>query len=281
MLPKTQQFFIQHHTEIASLAQKFSSYPANITITSVQSYLNQFKDDIELGLKLLNNVSYYDPTSMVDLTRSLGNTIKSINKNTFKDVIFCPLSTSIGNSSDAILRYLRVTMGGTPARQELFKNNFLSNVTELRRKIYRESNTYKRIVFIDHFIGSGDSIIRTWGGIQQWENPKHEYCVGVLVGYKDAMKYVEEETDSRLKLIPIIELLESARAFHPSNSIFSKNEKAKLMEYCDGLGITERDKYGYKNGQSLVVFSNRVSDNVLPILHHKTDQWNPLFPRNY
>lgn len=280
MLDKKDKFLLQHDKDIVQLAQKFNGYPSHIDKIAVQAFLTQFDaPDMPTALKLLKNIDYCNSSTIADLTRTLGNTVKSANGGSFNDVVFCPLSTTSGDSSGDIMRYLKVTMKTNPP--QLFKSNFLTNVTDLGKDEHITNNNRKKIVFVDHFIGSGSSVVEIWGGIQQWQNENYEYYVGVLVAYTDSIKYVEEETNSYVNIIPVIELPEKKRAFHDKNNLFDKNEKEILKKYCKQLRLDPRDKYGYKNGQSLVVFSNRTPDNVLPILHYKTDDWIPLFPRDY
>lgn len=281
MPSKKDRFLSQNHGQISSLTSRFSSYPASITTHSIDAYLSQFDvEHMPTGLKLLQNVDFYDPSLMLNRTRDLGNTVFALNNNSFQDVIFCPMSVTSGNSADAIKRLLQMSMTGISSPR-LDNSNFISNVTKLAEPEFTEDTLHKKIVFIDHFIGSGDTIIQVWGGIQQWENENHEYFVGVLVGYSDAIQHVENESAHHLRVVPVIELPTRARAFHPQNRVFEKDEKEILKGYCEKLGLSNRDKYGYNNGQSMVVFSNRISDNVLPILHHTTENWAPLFPRNF
>lgn len=274
-----QQFFRDHSQDIERLARKFSGYITEINEAKIESFLSQFKTkDLSLGLKLIRSVDYYSLARMTNLTRELGNAIFSINSS-FENVLFCPMSTSSGNSADAIKRLLRITMTGINS-PSLSDDNFLDNALCLSEDQFVNDNNTKTIVLVDHFLGSGESIIRTWGAIQQFENPNYNYLVGVLVGYEDAIRNVEEETAGHLNVVTVTGLPERFRAFNDSNRVFTKTEKEILKKYCQNMGLLESDQYGYQNGQSLVIFASRSPDNVLPILHHTTENWNPLFPRN-
>ncbi len=275
------QFYSSNQNTINQLAQRFSSYPADITKHSIESYLNQFKvNDLSLGLKLLRSVDYYDPSRMLNLTRDLGNLVFALNNNSFDNVLFCPMSTTSGDSAGALKRLMRMSMTGQTS-PSLTDSHFLDNVLNLSEEEFTEDPSPKKIVLIDHFIGSGESVSQVWEGIKQWENENYEYYVAVLVGYEGSIRLVEDNASDHLKVISVIQLQERARAFHNDNRIFTSEEKEILKKYCVKLGLNEKDQFGYMNGQSLVIFSNRISDNVLPILHHSTDNWNPLFPRNF
>lgn len=280
MTTKT-QFLTANHLTINQLVQKFSSYPAGITIHSIESFLKQFKaKDMALGLKLLRSIDYYDPSRMLNLSRDLGNTIFALNNNSFDDVLFCPMSTDSGNSADAIKRFLRMCMTGISS-PELNDEHFLNNVLDLAEEKFTDDVNHKKIIFIDHFVGSGESIISVWGGIQQWENEHYTYYVATLVGYDDAINFVELETANHLNISSVITLPESSRAFHENNTVFLDEEKEILKKYCEDLGLSVNSQYGFMNSQSLIVFSNRISDNVLPILYQSTEKWTPLFPRRF
>jgi len=214
---------------------------------------------------------------MLMLSRSLGNTVHTLNSGSFENVVFCPLSTTSGDSAEGILRNLRMTMTGRNSPR-ITPSNHVNVITDLSEPEFTDDVNHKKIILIDHFIGSGDTIIQTWGGIQQWQNENHDYYVGVLVAYEDAISNVES-TFNNLHILPMITLPASSRAFHESNSIFTANEKKILKNYCSQLNIRPPHQFGYNDGQSLVVFSNRVSNNVLPILYYETENWTPLFPR--
>lgn len=281
MLSKQDKFLRTCQTEICTLAQLFASYPPGITKFSIESYLCQFEpQDMQVGLKMLQNVSFYDESSMINLTRKLKQAVYSLNNNSFDNVIFCPMSYGSGDSASVMKRRLRhISDNNNPSMKLYEQQHFLNTVIDLQRSALKDDANHKKIIFIDHFIGSGDSILYPWGMAQQWQNVNHEYYVGVLIGYSDAIKIVEDTTFSRLKVLPMIELSGNNRAFHDNNNAFTKSEKMTLMKYCDGLGLDEDEKYGYNNGQSLVVFSDIIPDNALPILHHTTSRWKPLFPR--
>ena len=275
------QFLTDNHQKIIQLAQKFVSYPAGITQHSIESFLKQFKaKDISLGLKLLRSVDYYDPPRMINLSRDLGNIVFALNNNSFDDVLFCPMSSTSGNSADAIKRLLRMSMTGRSS-PGLTDDHFLNSVLDLSEEKFTDDTNPKKIVFIDHFIGSGNSIISVWGAIQQWENENYDYYVGTLVGYDDSITYIETETAHHLNVFSVVTVLERSRAFNENNIIFTNEEKEILKKYCENLGLDPNDQYGFMNSQSLIVFSNRISDNVLPILYHRTEKWIPLFPREF
>ena len=279
-MPSPRDTFLRNNQdELIQLAQHFTSYPANITKSSIENFILQFDDtDLLLALKLLQNIEFYEPSRMMDLSRQLGLTIHSLNGGTFDNVIFCPLSTTSGDSAEGILRNLRMTLTGR-STPRITTSNYVNVITDLSKPKFTEDTTNKKIVFIDHFIGSGDTIIGRWIAIQQWLNDNHDYYVGVLVAYEDAIRRVEEETFSRFNVVSMVQLPKTRRAFDEGNTIFTNEEKEKLKQYCDNLNISEEHRYGHRNGQSLVIFSNRVSNNVLPILHYETENWKPLFPR--
>lgn len=271
-------FFITNSPKLDTLAQRFGNYSSGITKSNIEHFISQFEpQDMATALKLLENIDYYDGPRITNLARSLGNEIKAVTNNQLNDVLFYPIKPSYGTSTESVQRKLRQTLSLTPAQRQEFNRKFIgvSQFTQLLQDSHP-----KQIVFLDDFIGSGDTVIRTWGNLQAYENDEHEYYVAVYVAYEDAIKRIEEETLCRFEVIAARTLHESDRSFNTNNTIFTQPEKEVLKKYCGKLHNRTEHQYGHRNGQSLVIFSERAPNNALPILHQATQQWIPLFPRN-
>jgi len=270
-------FLIQHQQEIIALGNRFGSYVTGVHAPQIGEYLRQFGNDIELGLKIIQNVDFYDSPRLVSLSHDLLNIIRLQTNQNLDNVLFCPMSTYSGDSSNSTARLLRMSIGGSPAERRITRRLFLNNVFDLQ-KLSNDTET-KQIFFIDHFSGSGNTILRTWGGIRQWENDNHKYFVGLLVAYDDVIETIESESNSVLQVICPQILPAISRAFHPDNHTFSESEKLIIQEYCIRVEPSSQHRFGHNNSQSLIIFHNRASNNAIPILHKSTNNWTPLFPR--
>lgn len=275
----TQRFLIENSPQIKELSQKFSGYTSRITKTNVEHFISQFKvDHLPLALKLLNNVDYYDAPTITDLARILGRDIKSLTNDSLNDVLICPIKPVSGTSTESIQRKLRLTMSSSSAERNSISQKII-NFSDL--ETLSTEQQHKTIFFVDDFIGSGDTIIQSWGRVQIWENDNHIYFVGALVAYQDAIERIEEETGHHFEIVAPTKLPITSRAFHNNNTVFTEEEKKILKKYCEILPNKKEHRYGHRNGQSLVIFSEMAPNNALPILHQKSDKWIPLFPRYF
>ena len=276
---KKDQFLTTIYNDVKVLKDKFGSYATGVDADDIRQYLKQFKyEDMQTALKLLHRVDFFTHARNITLVKSLISMIRAQNNNTLDNVLFCPMSTETGDSASSMTRLLKITLGGNATKRRTRERQFLRSVYDLPN-IKHDSNS-KKIIFIDHFIGTGDSILRTWGGIQQWQNDNHEYYVGAIVSYESAMDRIENETDSTLRVFSGLILPPHSRAFHQSSNIFSSIEQNIIKQYCQNIEKNKRDQYGYNDSQSLVIFHDRAPNNALPILHKDCKEWKALFPRH-
>jgi len=279
--PAARQFLIDNSPAIEQLSRTFGNYSPGITKTNVEHFISQFRDEhLSLSLKLLENVDYYDSPIVTTLARDLGNQIKALTNPNLDNVLICPIKPVFGTSTESIQRKLRQTMASNASERNHISQKII-NYIDLQG--LANDSQQKTIFFVDDFIGSGDTVIRSWGRTQIWENDNHSYFVGVLVAYGDAIARIEEETGNHFEIIRSKELSENDRVFHPNNRIFTDAEKHILKSYCEALPNAREHRYGHRNGQSLVVFSEMCPNNTLPILHQQSTspQWTPLFPRYF
>ena len=275
MDPRRTEFYAKHRDRMCDLIQRFVSYHTPLSQRRLKDFLNQFLPrQMELGLKVLDQVYYFsqeETTKQIKLLVSLlcdEINLKSPN------VYFCTMSTSSGQSTDTVMRTVRhVTGMGSSTYDSRFL--FFKDLES-----WQSDADQKTIIFIDDFIGSGDTVSNAWYGLcsREWYNKNHQYYVGVIVGYKSIIDRIEEET--LFKIISAATLAENTRIFHNNNSVFSRSEKTALKKYCRMADERPDFQYGYKNTQSLIVFQENTPDNTIAILHHKSLNWKfPPLPR--
>ena len=268
------------HSNIANLEKTFNTYITGIKVDDINKYLIQFEQGhITTAIKMLQMVDYYDGPRIIELVKYLNKRIKDQNGGTFDGVHLCPITTDRGDSAEWMQRFFK-NIELDPEERDAIKQGMLTSIYDLAQ--LTDDSDHKLIVLLDHFIGTGDSIIKKWGYVRQWQNDNHEYVVVVLVAYKDAVERIRDEIDPGLDIMPGIELPSRARAFHSDNHDFSDIEKDTIQQYCKMVEHEQIHQYGYKNSQSLVIFYDRAPNNALPILHKKEQNiWTPLFPRYY
>ena len=232
------QFLDNASSDIEALAKSFGSYVTGISTDSIGKYLVQFDGKhISVAMKMLQNVDFYDGPRTIQLAKRLKEIIKTRNKGTLENVFFCPMTTRGGDSADWMKRLLKNLDSANYKERREMNQGMLQSIYELEE--LADDDNPKLIVLLDHFIGTGNSIITTWGHMRQWQNNNHEYVVVTLVAYADAMEKIKEETDSVLDVMSGVVLPKEARAFHKCNHNLSDTEKDTIKKYCEMVESTE------------------------------------------
>lgn len=146
-------------------------------------------------------------------------------------------------------------------------------------EVQQIKSTAKTIVFVDDFIGSGKSIVDFWDTVSPYYNEDHQYYLAVLVAHKQGIENIKANTPIEI-ICATNPLPYSKKVFHADNTDFDENEKNVLKKYCDKMKFSQENRYGYRNTQSLVIFYERASNNILPILYSRKNKWPAPFPRN-
>jgi hypothetical protein len=60
--------------------------------------------------------------------------------------------------------------------------------------------------------------------------------------------------------------------------------KKSYLQVSNGIPEDDSNKpyspYGYRKTGGLIVMHSNTPDNTIPVLHHNSETWNPIFPRN-
>jgi len=269
------QFIQDNWEKIEDLEEKFVGYLKPVSASKIEKFLRQFKkEDMPAALKLLENIDYYDNDRTSQLTNQLGRLIKNRTNNDLDQVYFCPTDSSSGSSTDMIIRKLR---------NELRLDAGIHNDKFIRPSELGDfalDDEPKTIVFVDDFIGSGRSFLGFWGRISAGYNDIHNYFLATVVAHQQGIKLIRK--NSPIKIITSMEPIpNSEKIFSIANKEFSKDEKEILKKYCEFVETRDHFKYGFDNTQSSVIFYERSSNNILPILYSRKNGWFPLFPRRW
>ena len=136
----------------------------------------------------------------------------------------------------------------------------------------------KTIIFVDDYIGSGESFRKLWAEIGSYYNENNDYILACLVAHQQGVSAIRSDTP--VKIVTATKpVLASDKVFHSKNKKFTIDEKNILKSYCDKMGLLQEHRYGFRDTQSLVIMYEGAANNVLPILYHKNNNWSPLFPR--
>ncbi len=268
-----QQFIQNNWNKIEELEKNFIGYFKTVNANRIVQFLNQFElQHMPIALKLLENVDYYDIDTTSQLVTLLGTRIKKKTNRDVKNVYFCPMGESSGSSTDSILRRLRNEMRLDHPK---YNRQFI-RISDL--KDYALETEQKYIVFVDDYAGSGKSFLDFWGRIGTWYNENHTYYLGLLVCSQHAVDNIENNTP--VKIISTKNPSpKSEKVLDDENTLFSDSEKEILKQYCKKLYDSDLMQFGFRNTQSMIIFYERSSNNILPILYSRKNDWFPLFPR--
>lgn len=282
--------------EINNLSQSWPPYRGvQITNTEIRSWLEQFGDFEEQRsiFKILENIKFYKISEirdkMTDLFIEVRKEITKREKSRF-------IESGKRKRDDILISYLDrnpIKSGAEYAKifaeaNNIYKDNS-TNPDKLESKL-QELKNINAVVFIDDFMGSGNSIIENLESILN-DNKKFLIdndiliIIGVITGFEEA-KHKVMDFVKKYDLQIIIKLLDplnkSDKCFDNDSSIYPKQierEKSKLI--CSKIGVVLEKKHplGYYDCQARVVFPTTCPNNSLPILWKETDNWKPLFKR--
>jgi hypothetical protein len=241
--------------------------------------LRQFEPaHVPIALKLLESLDYYPHHRVVRELRDLAAMIRNRTGESLEETYFASF-TEHGKSGDWIIADFRFAAN---LRQTAKNSQFIDLASLSDFKIIPDVDHTppppKAFVFLDDFIGSGDSAISTWGRIQSETNVTDRYYHAALVGTEDGMARIREYAPE-LNLVCNRILRNEQKVFADGNPTFTLEEKRILKRYCE-IAYPGWPG-GYKNTQSLTVFYQRCSNNVIPVIYGENEDWIPLFPRQF
>ena len=152
----------------------------------------------------------------------------------------------------------------------------------------------KWFVLVDDFVGSGRTISSFLGIIQEAlptileSSPQGKFRIMVIAGFKPGLQRIKA-TLARLsvdvKMDTVILFTEEDTCFHENSLILTnpsirKSFRSFCLDIANDCFTTLRGHFrlGYGELGALIVFSNTVPNNTLPIIWYDQSEWIPLFP---
>lgn len=276
--------------EILKLVNTWELYRGQaITDDKVRAWLNQFGENSKqrLMFKILQKVRFYQEHP-IRIKMKLCERV--VNQGLVRKYV-----EGQKKRSDILISYLDYPgkSGSYYAKIYADENEiYYKNVIE-RGSICKEITENKEIqalVFIDDFIGTGNS------ACEYFEKLANE-CAEILkkrdlkifflvvCGFREAQEIVEEkliELSLDVKIHICDPLDESAKVFSEKSTIFSNSnerDEAKVVAYEYGIKLVKNNPLGYGGCQSAVIFPDTCPNNSLPILWSDSNNWIPLFKR--
>lgn len=150
------------------------------------------------------------------------------------------------------------------------------------------------LILLDDFTGSGRTLEKLFNGSGAPMSqvlrilPRARLVIGVIAGYRDALQKVLSHTTpygDRVKVVPHRVFDDRDKCFSDDSQVFpDAGARLELKELCKEVaskffrGLRGKNRFGYGGVGSLVVFSDTVPNNSLPILWYDNSDWIPLFP---
>ncbi|WP_410880490.1 hypothetical protein [Myroides sp. DW712] len=255
---------------------KYSLYP-----TKIVKWLENFeKDDVKYALDILSVIEYIPFTEFMYRLESLMKELfKKIPKHDM--VIIFPYG-KMGKSGTLVTYPLKNT--------KTFKSNENRILLTHDLKFIQNPTSFKHIIFLDDFIGSGNTFIKEFNknDIQNFiitNNINKLYILSVIIMNEGKNKInstfsnIEIIAEERFKLFD--KLYSPFNAF--TNTTLETVEKVAL-KYGQMIPVvpppTSYLPLGYGQSESIISFFHGTPNNTLPIIWGNSNGWFPLFARN-
>ncbi|WP_437919682.1 phosphoribosyltransferase-like protein [Sphingobacterium sp. LRF_L2] len=265
---------------------KYSVYPTNIA-----QWLENFeKDEVEHMIDLLRVFEYIPFNEFMFRLDSLLNLIFKKFPNVEDRILIYPYG-KVGKSGTLVTYPLRNTRAFKKRESDAKKMSTLSKkedyniITHDYEKI-TISEDVKCVIFLDDFVGSGNTFIEEYGkpDVQKWLKEMKISKVFLLASIvmesavekiRSRFSNVEIVAERRKKILPTIK----AAKFLFSNA---NNVEDIVRKYGNSIPVkpppNQYTPLGYGESESLVSFFHGTPNNTLPIFWGDS-KWKPLFPR--
>lgn len=268
------QILAQNINQFFNLGEKiFMTNPFSgiVRDSDYERWINQFElEDQDSIIKLLDHFHYFSSDKVFELLNELYKKLVAEFNIDEKTTLFVPVGY-IAKSGAAISYFFR-------RENNLSEESFIA----LKDIEIADFHRLKNIVFLDDFIGTGEYIdsIKKDLILKLPENIRNRvnFICACVVGYQQG---IDKVRDDLLKVCSAYTIRYNEQPLHSKSSIFSKNEKKKILEvlYKYNSQLKPNSPMGYGSIMGLVSFFFATPNNTLPIFWSSKDDWYPLFPR--
>jgi hypothetical protein len=261
-----------------------------ISEDSIRNWLEQFGDNVAQrhAFTILKSIKYY---SDFQIKNKMQDIFGYINMK-FQPAKY--MLSRTGKREDILVSYIDKinNHGATYAKFFTDENQILHNNLVRKANILNtiENKDISTLVFIDDFIGSGDSLIKYIDKLYD-EHEKIFYkdvniIIGIIAGFTSSKERIITHCKSRdisnINIYICDPLMSMDRCFNDESRVFAnKADKIAAEGLCYDIGakIFPEAPLGYKDSQATVLFPETCPNNTLPIFWAETDDFKPLFKR--
>jgi hypothetical protein len=278
-------------SELMVLVERWGTYRSEtITETRIQAWLHQFgnNQNQRLMFYLLQSLRFYSETLVREKLRVAMQYIKRKTIEVKKP--------GMVSRRDVYVSYLgsEVKSGTQYARMFCQENDLLKdsvlNRQSLITKIKKGLEGIQAVVFVEDFVGSGETII---GSLRELDSEigdliRHssvKFFIVAVCGFEKALNKIDavvRKLEFPLELFCVDVLSDADVVFSNKSAVFPDSihrEKALLIAKEKGESLEKKHPLGFGDCQSVVVFLSNCPNNTHTILYNETDGWMPLFPR--
>lgn len=212
------------------------------------------------------------------------NTLEELNTE-IANTWFCPFSDSLRINQFYHINDIPGTHDNRPDWKSL---RTFADIEKLKN--YISCKKIKRIVLLEDFIGSGDQISTTIDFITN-NLPNTPVLIIPLIICPIGMEAVSQraKTNPNIQITPVlcipanyfvheIEANNELLLFKKVNSL----AKTTYPQVCSSTNYNAvpYGPFGFRKTGGVIVLHTNTPDNTLPLLHYKSETWNPLFKRH-
>ena len=266
------QFFLDHAQTLQDLALRYSSFYDSNPFR-VWTWLQQFSDqERPIALKVAENVRFYSPDRIAELTRSLVARMTILDTlHEGRTPLFVPMGDLGKSGAHLAYEFAKQCRTGTVGTME----DIAPDGTVLNGKVRRAVDS---IVFFDDFLATGDQVCKAWPSLSKNVERLGLPCsYAVLVGFDEGYKRVTRETG--MDVLVADHLTGADSVFSDEFTLLSKKEVETLKRMCGYASVN--NPFGYGHVGSLVVFYYNTPNNTISILRSIPGEgkYFGLFPR--
>ncbi|MDQ3691540.1 MAG: hypothetical protein M3406_16215 [Chloroflexota bacterium] len=285
-----QEQLLVKSAEIVEMVERWGLYRgARISEDRVRAWLDQFDEPRErrLMFQLLAGIEYYGADR---IRQRLRDGHQSVRRG-----LSYVLDDGRRKRDEILVSYLDAPGKSGASYAKLYADEngiYYKNVIEPSEISERlaEDHAYHALVFVDDFVGSGDSVSE---GLEAsvlphastYSSLKGGLYVLAVAGFLSGKARVEraiEKLGLRATLRVLDPLDDSSRCFSSTSTAFpdeAERDQARRIASSYGRRLVKAAPLGYSGGEALVVFEQTVPNNCPAILWAKSGSWMPLFPR--
>lgn len=266
---------------------KMSYRGVDLSITQFSNWANQFPLKLRpIAAHLVRQIADYYFIGQSDFYRILGDLIGRSGIPAGHPVVFCR-AEPLGKSSPRVAHAIKNQARWRPST-DIDLSGDPRNWASLR------SLGVRHMILADDFVGSGTTLSKLFlqnaplASLLQ-ANPEASLKILLIAGFEAGLTRIKSSIPTQLsKRVQII----SGRLFGPRDQCFelrsrilsSEEQRNNLKQFCQDAaakhypGLDVDSRLGFRALGALVVFSDTVPNNSLPILWHDRGTWLPLFP---